>query len=227
MKLVSSEITAVVPVRAGSRRLPGKNMASFLGKPLLQHKLDQLGQLFAKDQILVSSDSEQMLDLALENGVLVHERQSEFADDVEGKPLGETIAHIASFAGTEHVLWAQVTSPIVEAENYRDGVVRYFEGLNAGFDSLVSVQRVREYLRNEAGPLNYKIGNGHTPSQFLPDIWKITYGMVMAPRKSMMAWGYYYGNNPFLLEVDKFTAMDIDDHQDLVLAELVARHLGL
>lgn len=220
-----ADITAVIPVRAGSRRLPKKNLAPFGGTTLLEHKIAQIKELLDPDQILVSSDSEEMLELAKGHGVQVHERSRIYADDVNEKSLGETIGHIAGFALTEQILWAQVTSPIVGPGTYKNAIHEYFRAMERGFDSLISVQRVNEYLRDAQGPLNYDIGDGHVPSQQLPEIWKVTYGVVLAPKASMTSWNYYYGNNPYLFEVDKLLAIDIDDRSDLLIAEMVAKFL--
>ena len=213
------ELTAVIPVRKGSRRLRNKNLAPFGGSTLLEHKIAQLKSFLPSSNILVSSDSEEMLEIASHHGVRAHIRPAEYADDVEGKPLGETIGLLAEAAETEHILWAQVTSPLVDADLYLRAAKAYFEALEKGFDSLVSVQRVRDYLRDEHGPLNYNIGKGHLPSQFLPDVWKVTYGVIMAPKQKMSAWNYYYGESPLLLEVSKFEAVDIDDGEDLKIAQ--------
>ena len=227
MSVNLSEITAVVPVRAGSRRLPNKNLAPFCGNSLLQHKLIQLKSFLNDENILVSSDSEEMLDVARDNGVQMHRRPSVYADDVEGKPLGETIAHIAEQVTTQHILWSQVTSPMVEPNNYISAAGIYLDGVGKSHDSLISVNRVRDYLRDHKGPLNYDTGRGHVPSQFLPELWRVTYGIVMAPKNSMIRWGYYYGTSPYLFELSKYDSVDIDDGQDLLVAEAMYRSLRL
>ena len=213
--------TAVVPVREGSRRLPGKNLQDFCGKSLLEHKIDQLAEFLPKAQILVSSDSSQMLALAERKGVRTHERDEEYADDVEGKPLGETISHIVSQTNLEHILWAQVTSPLINSQVYCRAISQYLSKLQEGFDSLISVQRVHDYLWTQSGPLNFRTGEGHVPSQQLPLMWRLTYGVILAPREKIINWAYYYGQRPFLFEVNKFEAVDIDDKEDLEIAKAI------
>ena len=62
-------ITAVVPVRKGSVRVKNKNLKPFAGKTLLQIKIEQLKQVSLIDNIVVSSDCDDMLALAAELGV--------------------------------------------------------------------------------------------------------------------------------------------------------------
>lgn len=214
----TDKITAIVPVRAGSRRMPNKNLAPFGGPSLLEHKVSQLCEFLPQENVFVSSDSQEMLQVAESMGVRSHRRPKEFADDLLGRPLGETIAFIASEVPGEHILWAQATSPLVSKNSYLDAIEAYLSALDEGFDSLISVERVRDYLRGPAGPINYQTGQGHTPSQLLPEMYRLTYGIVMAPREDMMRWGYYYGDNPKLFEVDKFEGVDIDDKFDFELA---------
>ena len=71
-------ITAVVPVREGSRRLKNKNVAPFAGTNLLINKLNQLKQVKEIETIVVSSDSDKMLEMAVSQGVKTHKRTLEF-----------------------------------------------------------------------------------------------------------------------------------------------------
>ena len=54
-------ITAVIPVRAGSTRLKNKNVAPFAGTNLLVNKIRQLQEVPEITKIVVSSDSDMML----------------------------------------------------------------------------------------------------------------------------------------------------------------------
>lgn len=62
-------ITAIIPVREGSRRLKNKNIAPFAGTNLLINKINQLKQVDEITDIVVSSDSDLMLAMASSQGV--------------------------------------------------------------------------------------------------------------------------------------------------------------
>ena len=64
-----NEITAVIPVREGSTRVKNKNIRQFAGTTLLENKIKQLKDTKGIDEIIVSSDSEIMLEIARSNGV--------------------------------------------------------------------------------------------------------------------------------------------------------------
>ena len=52
------KILALIPARGGSRRLPGKNLRPFLGRPLLQWSVSFARELGVFDRLLVSTDDE-------------------------------------------------------------------------------------------------------------------------------------------------------------------------
>ena len=62
---MSKTLTAIIPVRAGSRRLHNKNILPFGDSNLLVHKIRQLKAVKSIDEIVVSSDSDVMLEMAL------------------------------------------------------------------------------------------------------------------------------------------------------------------
>ena len=74
-------LTAVIPVREGSRRLKNKNIAPFAGTNLLINKIEQLKRVPEITDIVVSSDSNLMLDMAQSQGVKTHRRALEFCDE--------------------------------------------------------------------------------------------------------------------------------------------------
>lgn len=98
-------ITAVIPVRAGSRRLKNKNVAPFAGTNLLLNKIEQLKKVAGVERIVVTSDSDMMLEMAENAGALTHKRAPEFCDETT-KTFGEVVRHVAESVEGEHILWA-------------------------------------------------------------------------------------------------------------------------
>ena len=72
---------ALVPARARSERLPGKNTRIFDGMPLISWTIDAAVRSRAFDYIVVSSDCESCLGIANRNGVLSYRRSAELAQD--------------------------------------------------------------------------------------------------------------------------------------------------
>ncbi len=211
-----NKITAVIPVRAGSKRLPNKNILPFGDSNLLVHKIRQLKQVKSIDNIVVSSDSDEMLEMGAKEGVLVHKRDALFCDDT-------TLPHrhVAMNVEGQHILWAVCVCPLLEPETYEKAIKEYFELVvnKKEYDSLVSVRLFKEYLWDSNKPLNYKLGAGHVISQNLPDWYIVTNGIYMLPRQTMIDKNYFLGDNPFKFVVSKREAVDIDDAEDFEVAK--------
>jgi len=62
---------AIIPARGGSKRIPRKNIKNFLGKPIISYSLDAALQSKLFDEVMVSTDDEEILNIALENGAKV------------------------------------------------------------------------------------------------------------------------------------------------------------
>ena len=170
-------ITAIIPVREGSRRLKNKNVAPFAGTNLLINKINQLKQVKEISNIVVSSDSDLMLSMAKSQGVDIHKRAIEFCDE-KSKTFGEVVSHICENVSGDDILWATCTAPLVFPKQYREAIKLYYQALEDGYDSLVSMEKFKRYLWDENGPVNYELGIRHVPSQQLPPLYFVTDGIL-------------------------------------------------
>ena len=212
---------AVVPVRAGSRRLKNKNISKFGESNLLEHKINILKRVPFIDKIIVSSDSNLMLDMACNLHVDTHKRPAEYCDALT-KPFGSVVSHICKNIEGENVIWSPVTAPLISVNTYNNSIEVYEKNvLNSDFDSLISVESFKRYLWRKQGPVNYKLGMAHVPSQDLEEMFFITDGVIVAPREKMIDWSYFHGENPFMMKINREEAVDIDDQYDLNLANML------
>ncbi len=73
---------AIITARGGSKRVPKKNIRSFCGKPMLSYAIEAAKKADIFDEIMVSTDSKEIADIALEFGAGVPFMRSEkTADD--------------------------------------------------------------------------------------------------------------------------------------------------
>lgn len=73
---------AIIPARGGSKRIPGKNVKHFLGKPIIAYSIEEALSSGLFDQVLVSTDSEEIAEIAKKYGAKVpFMRPSELSDD--------------------------------------------------------------------------------------------------------------------------------------------------
>jgi CMP-N-acetylneuraminic acid synthetase len=268
-------ITAIIPVRQGSTRIKDKNIRKFGNTSLLENKIQQLKKTKGIDEIIVSSDSDVMLQIACENGVIAKKRPPEYCDE-KTKTFNEVVRYIADYEVTsETMMWTPCVCPFVTNKKFEEGisiyrncdektktfneVVRYIadyevtsetmmwapcvcpfvtnkkfeEGISIyrkiqeerlANDSVATAALIKEYIFDQNGPLNFSVEN-HVTSQNLPDWHYITNGFFIAETINMSKWGFVYGKTPYLCEVNKFEAVDIDDNYDFVMAETILEYL--
>ncbi|MCW9034179.1 MAG: acylneuraminate cytidylyltransferase family protein [Rhodospirillales bacterium] len=114
---------AIVPARGGSKRLPGKNIRDFCGKPMIGHILDAAQQSDLFEVIHISTDSEEIIRTVEALGYGVDfPRPAELADDhTPLMPVLKWVAETYRNRGQEFdEIWLLMAcSPLVEAEDLK------------------------------------------------------------------------------------------------------------
>lgn len=209
-------VTAIIPVKGDSSRLPHKNRLPFANTNLLIHKIHQLKAVNGVDRIVVSSESDELLAMAEAEGVVAMKRPIQYAN--ESLPICEFVSWLGKNLEGDHVLWACVTSPLVDAELYQKAIDLYYEKLKEGYDSLITVTPFKHYLMDENGPFNFSRGREHPNSQNLKKLYLFTNGIQLTPREKYVEWGDRIGPHAYYMEVGKREAIDIDDIYDYKFA---------
>ena len=174
-------VSAVIPVRAGSTRVKNKNIRDFAGSSLLEIKIEQLKAVPYIDEIIVSSDSDEMLQLAVQKGVTAKKRPDEYCDE-KTKTFNEVVRYISgNEVKTDIMIWAPCVCPLVTSDLFAQGI-EMFNRIQDGEidgDSVVTASLIKEYLFDENGPINFSVEH-HVPSQKLPNWHFITNGFFIA-----------------------------------------------
>lgn len=115
-------VIAIVPARAGSRRLPGKNLKPLAGRPMIDWTLEAARRASTVDRVVVTSDSAAVLARAAEFGAGAVVRPDALAGDEA--PVAEAVVHALEAVGGrwDYVVLLQPTSPLREAADI-DGAV--------------------------------------------------------------------------------------------------------
>ena len=209
------EIVAIVPVRAGSQRVLQKSVRKFGDTNLLALKIETLRQVRKIDRIVVTSDSDFILELARALGASTHKREKYYASDVcSGSEFFENLAR--SIDGT-HFLYSPPTSPLVRPESITKAINEYIK-MDAAYDSLASASPVKDHMWLDGSPLNYSLIESPN-SQDLPEILKITYGINLISRLDVSRNRNVVGQNPKFFHLDEKESVDIDTMMDFQFAE--------
>jgi CMP-N-acetylneuraminic acid synthetase/phosphoglycolate phosphatase-like HAD superfamily hydrolase len=208
-------LVALIAVRAGSQRVKNKNIRAFADSNLLEIKINQLKKVKQLDEIIVNSDSEEMLEIARKNGVTAVKREEKYASSEAG--MSDVYQHFAEVTEAVHIMYANVTNPLVEAENYEEAISTYFSNLDEN-DSLASCHPIKEFLWKDGEALNYDTEN-QPRSQDLPNIVALNFAISILPREVMRKKRNIIGEKPTFFELDEIESVDIDTELDFYLAE--------
>jgi CMP-N-acetylneuraminic acid synthetase len=209
------KITAVVAVRKGSQRIPNKNIKPFGDSNLLEMKLNILKKVPNIDEIIVNSDCNNMLAIGKQYGCLTHKREDYYASSIVNN--SDFHEHIAKVTETDFIFLTPTCSPFISVNSHKTAI-EYF--LNSNYDSLTSIDVIKNHLWLNGKPLNYDLNNIPN-SQDLPDVKRLNYGISIIARESMLKNRSLIGNNPGFYELDHFESVDVDTPFDFFIAEQI------
>jgi CMP-N,N'-diacetyllegionaminic acid synthase len=109
----SSPFTAIVPARAGSKGIPGKNLWSYEGISLLARTIRLARHCARVERVIVSTDSTEMQAIALSEGAeCPHLRPAELATDTATSAAVVRYVLEGMAVTSDHLLLLQVTAPL-------------------------------------------------------------------------------------------------------------------
>lgn len=217
------KVTALLPMKGHSERVPSKNLREMLGKPLFFHVASVLQASDHVENFIINTDSERIAELATANfsKVIIHWRPEAIRGDMV--PMNTIIANDMSRHPGEHFLQTHSTNPMLTRETLDKAIQEYFASLPR-HDSLFSVNKLQTRLYWESGqPVN------HNPkellrTQDLPPLFEENSNIFIFSRQSFaIADNRRIGLKPKMFAMDKLEAVDIDEPHDFIIAEQLLR----
>lgn len=223
----SAGMLAIIPVRGGSKRLPGKNVRPLAGRPLLAYSV-LLGQACRYvAEVAVSSDDAEILAVAEQWGARPVVRPDAIAND--HAPTIAAMQHalaVVEQSGwqADHVMLLQATCPLRRLGDVEQQVERYLE---SGADSALSVNKLclKVGRRGADGWFEpqYKVG---IRKQDLEPVYQEN-GALYLTRADLIRQGTLLGPRTLLLEMPPEAGIaSIDVEFDFQLAEALYDRLG-
>ena len=220
---MSNSITALIAVRSGSIRVTNKNMRPFNGSTLLELKIEQLKKVPEVSDIVVNSNSIEMLDVAKSLGVSAIRRNDYYASN--SISMSQVFQNMAENMECENILYANCTNPLVNTESYSKAINMFLD-LDFEYDSIVSCHEVKEFLYLDGKALNYDPLN-QPRSQDLPDVVALNFAMSIISKSNMIDRKNIIGKNPFYFKLNEVESVDIDTPLDFFLAEKLHKEVFL
>ena len=217
----------VIPVRGGSKGIPGKNIKMLGRKPLVVYSIDAARELFPDHLIYLSTDDEKIKEIVEKIGLPVpFLRPAELATDTSG--TNEVLLHAVSEAEkkgykTDVLVLLQATSPFRTGNHLKEALALYDE--NCDMVASVKITKSNPYyvlreenndgwlvrskegffIRRQDCPIVYEL-NGAIYIINVSRLKKISLASFTKVRKYVM---------------DEISSIDIDSPLDWELAELV------
>ncbi len=221
---MSERIVALVPMRHHSERVKGKNYRPLAGKPLFHHILNTLSAVPELDEILVDTDSPEIIDGLAENFPKVRSvvRPEELRGD--HVPMNEILIHDTSLIEADYYLQTHSTNPLLRAETISQAIQTFTAAIPEN-DSLFGVTRLHTRLYDQLGR-----AINHNPTvllrtQDLPPVFEENSCIYIFARQTLLSRRNRLGERPLMFEIPSIEAWDIDEELDFTIADTLYRHL--
>ncbi len=224
-----NKVAFFLPTRKGSERVKNKNTKPFAGIEggLVENKVKQLLATKLIDEIIFSSNDETCMEVASkykDSRLKIIERPTELC--LSTTNLQDLICYVPTVTDAEHILWGHVTTPLCGAEQYDEGIKLYFDKLMEGYDSLVGVTELKNFLLNKEGKLVNNTTDIPWPrTQDLEALYPINHTMFLTKREVYTEQKNRLGKKVALHVMDELHSFDIDWPDDFVIAEVMYKNL--
>jgi CMP-N-acetylneuraminic acid synthetase len=227
---------AIIPARAGSKGLPGKNTKPFLGKPLLAWSIEAAQKSGTIDHIVVSTDGDEALEIAGKYGAEGMRRPAELASDT-ALPK-DAVLHVLDTleargdAPFDVLVLLQPTSPLRQPEDILHCVRKLTDdGVDSSATFKASGAHPSRVWSIDSGLAAPFLNDGLTwaPRQAVAPVYALNgavYAVDVAGFRAEPSSAFLFGKTAGVI-MEPERSIDIDTLHDFRMAEAAARILGL
>lgn len=223
-------ILGIITARGGSKGITNKNIQDLAGKPLIQWVMETAKQSKELDELIMSTDSQEMADIALDTGVVVpFIRPTELAGD--RSLVVDVLKHALEYYKDQgkqfdYVALIQPTSPFTKTEDI-DNAVSLAKYKDA--DTIISGYRgdqthpsiMFERYPDQSIKWFMDESTKMVNRQDLKSIW-LRSGNIYVIKADLILNRLIYGEKIFSIEIPKERAFSIDNQLDLEFARFLA-----
>lgn len=222
------KIVALLPMKANSERVKGKNFRLFNGKPLFQWVLDSLLAVDEISQVVINTDARHIL---ADNGlvdrerVLIRDRKPEICGDFVSMNLvlGDDVANVPA----DIYVMTHTTNPLLTPDTLRQAIALQREGMATGsHDSVFTVNKHQtRFYRADMSAVNHDPKN-LIRTQDLEPWFEENSNLFLFSGASFAAANARIGLKPKMLEQRKTESIDIDDAESWEMAEAMSMYVS-
>jgi N-acylneuraminate cytidylyltransferase len=123
MRIMTSEIVAIIPARGGSKGLTRKNIIDFCGKPLVAWSIEDAKKSKYINKVYISTDDDKITKIAFNFGAEVINRPAEISGDTATSE--SALMHVIKsqkLTECEYIVFLQATSPLRETTGINQAI---------------------------------------------------------------------------------------------------------
>ena len=224
---------AIIPARAGSKGLPGKNTALVEGKSLVQLAIESALSIPEITRVVVTSDDISVQKIANKLGAEVVIRPAELAQDnspIELAILHALVALKLDPTSTDVLTVIQPTSPLRDKQLLATSISNFIKNGSQG--SVFGVVEVEHHpakmlvVNGEFVVPFTKVEDLSAPRQQLQRVVRQSGSIYITNLQQFLSLGTLFINPVGWVAVSGAEAIDIDSAQDLALAQETAREIA-
>ena len=210
---------ALIPIKLGSKRVPGKNIKPFFdGTPLMSFIQNACLNAGNIDEVYIYCSDDAVIPYVLP-GVRYLKRPHFLDGDTIN--ANDFIREFMKAVDADIYVNAHTTSPFAKPSTIAELVDKVSSG---EYDSAFCAESLRTFMWQEGKPINFD--PDHFPrTQDLPLIYGETSIAYVFTKESFLKHNRRLGSNPYIKEVDKIEAMDIDYPEDFEIANAVYKEV--
>lgn len=214
----------VIPARGGSKGIPKKNIALLAGKPLLEYTIEAALDSKINADIVVSTDAEDIAEVAKKYSVEVIRRPDEIATDQSSTE--ETLIHALDYMNKKYgkeyeaVITMQPTSPFRTAQTIKQFLNAY-ETRDTSCDALLTLSEDRTdfWIRNADGLFCRLYPDAPRRRQERMPLYRENSCLYITEKNALLQTRSVLGNKADGFIISEKEGLDINETIDLIIAD--------
>jgi CMP-N-acetylneuraminic acid synthetase len=230
------KILAIIPARGGSKGLPNKNIKDLCGKPLISYTINSAKNSIYLDEVVVSSDSQEIIDIAKKYGANTpFIRPKELATDTATSI--DVVIHTINFykdklnQDFDYIILLEPTSPLREDDDI-DNMIKLLIDNEDKYDSLCSIGEIGEHpsivkkiVNNNLEPYCKNLELTSRRQDNKPAYFPYGVGYLTKVKGIFLEKTFYTKRNYFY-KIKRHQCYEIDDIYDFLAIENIMKYKG-
>ena len=215
-----NKVIAILPMRLGSKRVKNKNIRKINNKLLFEYILNTLQQSKHIDEIVINTDIPKYFfkHVKRKNITFINRNKKLRGNCNMNEVIKDTLNQIQG----NIFIQTHATNPLLNFKTL-DKAIDYFRKNKKKYDSIFSVTRLQKRLwDNNTKPINHKTKDIPT-TQNLSKIYEENSCFYIFTRKSFIYNNNRIGKIPKMYEISKIESHDIDEEEDINIADIMTR----